>query len=268
MTYLLGRNDPTPRLRPSMASGIAVMAITAGLVLGVQMTSGVPYRAWGSSDRALVVSEIVPVTVAAIFLIAFVGWSQWDSVWRDPFRLPVRPWVRIVVTLACLGVALRLAVADWGGTGSRTLVLLLLAALASGFTEELALRGVLLRALRVGRRPEIVCALAVTLASALVQLPVLAIGNRGLRPLDVAVAFCLGGLLYLVRRLTRLLWPAVLAHVAWDVGTVIDRAGGDLSLSGVEGVVAGLLSALVVVALMVTLRGDRTRRALVDPRLA
>ncbi|WP_158277136.1 CPBP family intramembrane glutamic endopeptidase [Serinibacter arcticus] len=268
MTYLLGRDDPVHRLRPSLASGLAAVLVAAGLVLTLQLGSGIPLRAWSSSERAIVLTEILPAAVAAVVLLAFVGWARWDAVRRDPFRLPTSPFVLAVVALASLAVLARLALADWGAPTARVLALLALSAAVTGVAEELALRGVLLRSLRVGRRPEIVAALGTTAASAVLQVPVLAFTARGFGPVDVAVAVALGALLYLVRRATRTLVAAVALHLAWDLGTLVDRAGDGAALTGPAAVVAVVVVALVTWAFVATARGDRTRRALVDPRLA
>ena len=273
MTYLLGRDDPVPRLRPSVASGVVVLLGAATLVVGLQFTSGFPYRVWGTSERALVLTEIVPFAVTAAFLVAFALWSQWDALWRDPFRLPTSALTRAVVALACAGVLVRLAFEDAAALPLRMLALLALSAALTGFVEELALRGVLLRALRVRRRPEVACALWTLLVSALVQVPLLALVPDATTAGDVLVALSLGALFYLVRRVTRSLWPAVAVHAAWDLGTLLERTAGevgpDAASAGALGPWVAVVLALVVLgALAATLRGDRTRRALVDPLLS
>ncbi len=268
VTYILGRHDPVFRLRPTTASGIVAVLVTGALVVGLQFASGTPYRAWASSDRILVLTEVVPVAVAAVFLTAFLRWSQWDAIWRDPYRLPMSVLARLIVLLAVAGVLARTATSAWGAVPVRTLAILILSAALTGLVEELALRGVLLRALRVGRRPEVACALWIVLASALVQLPILWLGSRAVGAVDVVVALALGALLYLVRRVTRTLAAAVVVHVAWDLGSLLERADGGARLTGVTAVVAVVAAAAVALALVVTVRRDRLRRALIDPALS
>lgn len=268
MTYILGRHDPVFRLRPTLASGVVAALVAGTLVVGLQFASGTPYRAWASSDRILVLTEVVPVAVATVFLVAFLRWSQWDAIWRDPYRLPTSILTRAVVLLAVVGVLIRTVGGSWGAAPARTLVILVLSALLTGLVEELALRGVLLRALRVGRRPEVACALWVVLASALVQLPILWLGSRAVSGADVAVALALGALLYLVRRTTRTLVAAILVHVAWDLGSLLERADGGAWLTGGTAVVAVVAAVAVALVLLLTVRRDRLRRALIDPALS
>ncbi|TGO04871.1 CPBP family intramembrane glutamic endopeptidase [Serinibacter arcticus] len=268
MTYILGRHDPVFRLRPTLASGIVTVLATGALVVGLQFASGTPYRAWASSDRILVLTEVVPVAVATVFLVTFLRWSQWDAIWRDTYRLPTSILTRAIVLLAVAGVLARTAGATWGAVPARTLVILVLSAVLTGLVEELALRGVLLRALRVGRRPEVACALWVVLASALVQLPILWLGSRAVSGADVVVALVLGALLYLVRRTTRTLVVAIGVHVAWDLGSLLERADGVAWLTGGTALIAVVASAAVALALLATVRRDRLRRALIDPALS
>lgn len=268
MTYILGRQDPVHRLRPTVTSGIVTALVTGALVVGLQFASGTPYRAWASSDRILVLTEVIPVAVATVFLIAFLRWSQWDWVWRDPYRLPTSILTRVVVVAAAGGILVRALDQLGGDVPQRTLLILVLSACLTGTVEEITLRGVLLRSLRVGRRPEIVCALWTVAASALVQLPILWLGTGSTQPADVVAALTLGALLYLVRRTTRTLGAAILVHVLWDLGSHLERANASLWLTGPAAATAVLLALLVLVVLALTLRHDRLRRALVDPRLS
>lgn len=268
MTYLLGRDDPVPRLRPSEISGIVAVLGAGVVILALQFASGVPRRTWGSSPGVLTLTEIVPFAVAAAFLVAFVGWSQWDAVWRDPFRLPVPRLVCLLTLVGCAGVLALLLQADWAAVPRSTLPLLVLAAVLAGFTHELALRGVLLRSLRVRRRPEIIGVLWTTVVSVLVQLAVLALASTALTVSDVGAAVGMAALCYLVRRMTRTLAAAVVLHACWSLGTLIERVHGSPDHPSVDARVAAVGAILALFALALTLRGDRTRRALVDPRLA
>lgn len=270
MTYLLGRNDPTYRLRPGVAAGTAVLLVTLAIVEGLQFASGIPYRAWGSSDRVLVLTEIVPVAVGAVFLVAFVRWAGWDAVWRDPFPLPVARGVRTVVVIAGVVVIAHLVSLGVPAVPGSSLALLASAAVLGASLEELALRGVLLRALRVGRRPELRCALWTTLVGALLQLPVLALGSgSGLGPVSVLVATAGGALFYLVRRAARSLGPAIALHAITDLTLLLQRADGAEPYEGpLATTLAVTTAAVVLLALALTLRHDRSRPALVDPALA
>ncbi|GMA31516.1 CPBP family glutamic-type intramembrane protease [Litorihabitans aurantiacus] len=273
-TFILGRHDVAPRIRVTLARGLVVTLAAAVLTLGLQLVSGTPYRAWGSSDRAVVLAEVVPLVVSAVFLVAFVVWSQWDAVWRDPFRMPTPVAVRVVVAVACGAVLARAAVQDFSPAGV-DLGPLLAAAVLGAVVHEVAVRGVLLRALRVGRRSEMVAAWTATAASALPQVVVLVLvpsaTGRGLTAVaDVAALLALGALLHLVRRTTRRLLAAVGVHAVWNVGSQLERAGGGAStLEGPLVATAALVLAVAVVAaLATTLRRDPLRRALVDPRLS
>ena len=127
-----------------------------------------------------------------------------------------------------------------------------------GLAEELVFRGVVLRCLRTGNRPESWAALWTALGFGLFHLPNVFMGT-GLGGLSQIVLAALSGYaLYLFRRWHGLLWMAMVAHGAWDIAAFLsgNYAPGDLGPA--LGLAMNLLvAAACVVALVRSLRLDR-----------
>ena len=138
---------------------------------------------------------------------------------------------------------------------------LLLAILATGvlvgLAEELVFRGIVLRCLRTGNRPESSAALWTALGFGLFHLPNIFMGT-GLAGLSqIVLAAITGYALYLFRRWHGLLWMAMVAHGTWDISAFLVGDYGKDVAAGAALALNLVLAAACVVALIRSLRRDR-----------
>ena len=138
---------------------------------------------------------------------------------------------------------------------------LLLAILATGvlvgLAEELVFRGIVLRCLRTGDRPESSAALWTALGFGLFHLPNIFMGT-GLSGLSqIVLAAITGYALYLFRRWHGLLWVAMVAHGTWDISAFLVGDYGKDVAAGAALALNLVLAVACVVALIRSLRRDR-----------
>jgi len=110
-------------------------------------------------------------------VLAFVWWARWDILWRDPERLPMPRLARVVIGLFAATVVVRLVGPDWADVPGDLLLAILATGVLVGLAEELVFRGIVLRCLRTGNRPESTVALWTALAFGLFHLPNVVMGT-------------------------------------------------------------------------------------------
>ena len=132
-----------------------------------------------------------------------------------------------------------------------------------GFTEETVFRGILLRSLRAGERPEVQIVLIVSLAFGLFHLTNLAVGSPpAAAVVQVIIATLSGFVLYFARRATGLLIAGMALHGFWDISTFL--AGTEEGFTSTFGNIAQGLTfanlALAVFAFIWLYRKQRNLR--------
>lgn len=206
-------------LQPRWWIGVAVYLAYAAWVVATWAFLGVDYASIGT-ERNLLQAVVFPLGVAAILLSCFNGLAGWwPSTMREPrLRRPVYLFWLLLPIAGFIG--LNLHATDWVAIGPVHVLLLLAAMLLVGFCEEMVTRGILLVALRGSIRSE---AWVWFCSSALFGLmhgtnAFFGLGYAAL--IQVALAFCAGTGLYLVRRLTGSLWVAMGVHALWDFSSL------------------------------------------------
>ncbi|MGH2958916.1 MAG: CPBP family intramembrane glutamic endopeptidase, partial [Solirubrobacterales bacterium] len=160
--------------------------------------------------------------VGTVFLVAFVKWLNWEAVWRDPERLGMSTLYWWVAALIVLSALLRLD----GAVGSNLYAdeLLWIAAFSAliGVNEELLFRGIWLRSMRVSCRGEGRAVIYTCAAFGVFHLANIVIGEPGSGIEQVLSAAVLGIGLYLWRRGTTWIFPAMLVHGLWDYAFLVN----------------------------------------------
>jgi len=133
----------------------------------------------------------------------------------------------------------------------RLLLAIIAAGVLVGFAEEMMFRGIFLRGMRTGGRPEGWAMLWTTLAFGALHLPNVLLGTGLAGLAQVPLAALVGVTLYLFRRGFGAIVPAMVAHGLWDISTFLDLNHGtggahDMALYGTLGVALASLIALVV----------------------
>lgn len=157
---------------------------------------------------------------------------------------------------------LRLAGVRWHEVPLDLLLPVVASGVLVGFAEETTFRGLFLRGLREGGRPESQAALWTSLCFGLFHLPNVLMGTGIVGLAQVVLAATSGAVLYAIRRQSGALWPAMLAHGTWDIAAFFSGQHAQPWLTlpslGLQAVVV-VLGAAILVGVA---RGDRATIAL------
>lgn len=202
-------------MQPRVWIGIIVVLGYSGLVVAVQAATGIDYTAWGDSARNLFLGAGLSLVVATVVLVAVttaLGW--WRPALRERHRSAHR-WPVIAPALVAVIAVVGLVATDWdavsGAFLAASFVLLLV-----GFTEEIVARGLFLVALR-SRLSEVWVWLITSVVFGLMHLVNSLLGQPLAATIpQVGFAFVIGTALYILRRTTGSLVPAMVLHAAWD----------------------------------------------------
>lgn len=249
------RTKPRPLITVGLAVGyLAVVAATWAVI-------GMDYDAVGDSTSTVVEGIVLPVALGSVFLAAatsYLGW--WGPALREADRAPRWVWaVPVLMFLPGLGSLL-------GGFGpaDRTagyLLALGAGTLLVGFAEEMLTRGTGLVGLR-GGLGEVAAWFASCLLFGLIHaLNALFGQSLGSTVQQIGLAFVVGSVLYLTRRVAGTLVLCMLLHAWIDFTTfgfadaAIDARSPWLAL----GLLQWVVFVLTVVGVVVVLRGSRRR---------
>ncbi|WP_216907705.1 CPBP family intramembrane glutamic endopeptidase [Synechococcus sp. CCY 0621] len=188
-----------PRVRPTIRLGIALWLAYSALAGVLQFRTGIPYTDWFKTAGNAFATAVVPLSLGGLALLAFSRWCRWDHVWRDPVRLRCTGLMKLSMLAWMAMIAFRLVGIQWSAVPPDLLLAILAAGVGVGFAEELLFRG-------------------------LFHLPNMAMGMGWIGAIQVVLAALSGILLYVFRRYTGLIWPAMAAHGLWDISTFL--AGG------------------------------------------
>lgn len=247
-----------PRVRPSTGSALLVVVVYAVVFTVAAATSGIPYTEWFDSAANVWRTAVLPLAAGTIVLVAFLGWSRWDDVFRDRQRLRVPAVLRIAVAAFAVGIVLHLVFVDWAGLGVDLLIPILVAGLLVGFAEETLFRGILLRGLRTDGRTEATVAVGTSVVFGVFHLTNLITGSPAYAVLNqVLLATLTGAILYSFRRISGLLLPAMIAHGLWDISLFLPAADATTASSVIGLALLVVIPALGLVALITVAVTDR-----------
>jgi len=245
------------RIKPSIGVAIGVVVVYSALFLGIGISSGIKYADWFDTTHNAYRTAVLGLAVGTVFLVAFAAYARWDMLWKDRGRLKMTPLLWTLIGLFAALTAVRFAGVSYSKIPASLMVAILLAGILVGFAEELLFRGVFLRAMREGARPEGQAALWTAIAFGLFHLPNAFMGIDKAAIIQVFLAAGTGFVLYTFRRVSTVIWVAMAAHGLWDISTFLDGqagagAGHNIALLG-----AFVMGALGLFAMLVTRRRDR-----------
>lgn len=240
--------------------GIALLAwlLYTVATYAIQATSGVPYAEWFATAANAWRTGVLSLVAGIAVLLALMAVIRWPDLWRDPVRLPTSPLIRVCIVAWWVAILLRLGFVQWDRVPTDLLLAILATGVLVGFAEEILFRGIFLRAMRQGGRAESTAAWVTAACFGLFHVPNMFMGLGWAGAGQVVLAALSGLILYAFRRHYGRIWPAMVAHGAWDVSTFL---AGHYLPAGTE--VASLALQLVFVVLAVALlvqilRRDRT----------
>ena len=171
-------------------------------------------------------------------------------------------WAATAIFAGCF--LIRLLFVGWNRLTPGLLVACAAAGVLVGFCEEVLFRGIVLRALRNGTRPEAWAVLASAVCFGLFHLTNIINGS----PLEavlpqVAIAAVSGAVLYLFRRGTGMLLAGMVAHGLWDFSLFVPGAGTTTAavISVSFTVLVVIVGVVVLIAIIVRDRGTVTTPA-------
>jgi hypothetical protein len=198
--------------------------VYSGLAGVIQLQTGIPYADWFKSADHAWHTAVIPLTLGGLVLLLFTWWCRWDQVWRDPVRLKCTGLMKVAMLAWWAMIAFRMVGITWSSVPPALLLAIIASGIGVGFAEELLFRGLFLRCLREGGRSEASAAIWTGVCFGLFHVPNIFMGMGLLGGLQVMLAALSGIILYVFRRYTGQIWPAMVAHGMWDISTFL--AGG------------------------------------------
>lgn len=251
----------TPRVRPGLLVGLAVVVAYAALIAIDDVLPGGGDGDITDPTLQFLRTHVLPLSIIAVLLVLFTRWSGWaPAVWRESARRRVPRWWLTFPVLYAVVVAGGLSTAGWSAAPSFLLVSLI-GMLLVGFTEELVIRGILLTGAR-GSVPEIAALLiSAAVFGSLHFLNLLHGAAPGATTFQVAGAAGFGVVFYAIRRATGLLWPAMLLHGLNDFALHVQPiTNGEMPDAPVWAVVANSLVIVLSVVLVVSVLRESLRQ--------
>ena len=236
-----------PRPRTAVFVFLAYLAV----FYGVWLANGIKYKHIGDSASTIFKWYVAPLAGGAVLLVIAVSMLGWWRPVLSEVRRATPRWLMVGPIFMAVGALAVLLAKNTSATTTSMWLLLIVGSLLVGFCEETATRGVLIVGFRAAYSEPKVWFLS-SLLFGLLHLPNWAFGAGPGAVFQVVMAFCTGSTLYLTRRLTGSLIPAMLLHGVWDFAAFIGKGGG-----GVPALFTVANAALGIVLVWVLLRRER-----------
>ena len=210
-----------PLLHPSVAVGVGAVLVYALVTNSIQLSSGISYLDWFKTAASTWRVGVLSLAAGSSVLLAFVLRNRWRHLWSDPFQLRTTRVMKLAMVVWWVTIAVRLAGVKWSEIPQALLVAVLVSGVLVGFAEETLFRGIFLRCMRESGRNEAAAAIWTSVAFGLFHLPNMFMGMGMIGAVQIVLAALSGGLLYVFRRQYGVIWPAMVAHGAWDISTFL-----------------------------------------------
>lgn len=247
---------PMLRCRPGVGAGTLCLIAYTAVFYGIAQLSGIAYQDWFANATNALHSAFLPLIAGSALLLLFLGWSRWDALWRDPFRLPTNRLHASLMILFVATILLRLVYIQWAAVPTDLLMVVAGVGLGVGFAEEMALRGIFLRGMRTYSRSEGQAVLWTCVAFGLLHIPNIFLGVGMLGLGQLVLAALTGFVLYLFRRRFAWIVPAMIAHGAWDISVFLSKDYLPEAIATASLVLTGVIQVLALVALVVFVRSE------------
>ena len=212
------------RVRPTALIGFAVAIGYVALFTVLELIMKVPYTQIGTTTdsvvRGIVIPMVVTTAVMAV-LTSVLGW--WRPVMREK-PLGVK-WLWAIPAILMVMVLAGINYTQLGALGLPFLGALALGTAMVGFNEEITYRGVALVGFR-GQYKEVWAWFLTSLLFGLLHGANLVLGQSlALTIRQVVIAFVMGSIFYVARRVTGSLLFMMVIHALWDFGSFTVQGG-------------------------------------------
>ncbi|WP_404390284.1 lysostaphin resistance A-like protein [Humibacillus xanthopallidus] len=234
------------RHRPSPGPALLVFVLYLIVIVGVSKLLGADYDDIGKTADATLKGAVIPVTCSSVLVAAatsYLGW--WRPALYDREKATSRlPWIAVV--LAVIGVILTALSTVWSKLDVSVVLLVAVAVILVGFSEELMTRGLLLTGFR-GRFREGMAWFLSSLCFGLMHASNVINGQAvGTTIQQVYTTFMAGTLLYIIRRVTGTLIWAMVFHAIYDFVSLSFSASGGTGLAAAVVFVANIAAVALV----------------------
>lgn len=245
------------RRHPSIAAAIGLWLAYIVLLYAIQASAGISYDQWFATAENAWRTAVASLAAGCVLLLVFQAAVRWDHVWRDPQPLETTSLMKLAMVLWWLAIAVRLAGTEWSEVPRDLLLAIVVTGVLVGFAEEALLRGFVLRGLREGGRNEAAAALWTAVLFGLLHLPNVFLGTGVVGTIQILIAALSGVVLYVFRRHFGVIWPAMVAHGAWDISTFLSQRHGQPWASTTSLALFAVMDLLSVAILIGIVRRDR-----------
>jgi uncharacterized protein len=206
------------KVKPTALLGFAIAIGYMGLFLVLEKFIGPSYTEIGKTADSILRGIVIPLAIGTVWTAGLATWLGW---WRPVLRekpLGVKWMWAIPITL---GLIVLVGI-DWAQISSLSgsyLLLLAVGTLLVGFNEEIVYRGLSVVAFR-GAYKEVYVWLATSILFGLLHGANLFLGQPLMPTIQqIVLAFVLGSVFYVVRRVTGSLAVLMILHALWDFGS-------------------------------------------------
>jgi len=215
--------------------GLLVVVVYAAVLLLLQKRSGVPYTDIADSEETTRRGVLVPVALALALLLVFAvatGRLAEAFVYSPTIS---SPWLWAVPALIAAGIVARFATTSWRSLGARRVVVLVVASLLVGVSEELLIRGLFVDVLQDAGLAAVWVAVVSSIVFGLLHGLNVLLGQPPAAALLQVVSTTLTGLaLFTCLALSGTLWLPILLHALFDLSLLAQVAAAGAGQDGAE----------------------------------
>lgn len=200
----------------------------------------VDYPSIGKNEQSLMLWYALPTLLASSFVIIAIsalGW--WKATFFETKKFGSK-WIYALPALILMVIVFNFSNTNVGSLTIGIIAWSILGGIGVGFGEEIITRGSLLVGLRSQYREGLVW-LYSTLFFAALHIPNVLFGlDIALMLIQLVLTFIMGSALYVIRRLSGSLLPAIALHGLWDTSIFLPMATGS------QGFAAGALAVYIL----------------------
>lgn len=246
------------RLKPNLLNGLLIALLYTVYFTVALMLSGVGYEHITDNAYNVLKAIILPLAGGAVLLTVIAKWSGWwKDLWHDEYKIKGHRWMHLFAIIMVIGIISNLVASKFGNTTLQMVGYIFIGTALVGYAEELLFRGILLRGARGSGLSELKVMLVVAFSFALFHGVNFFLGQNIVSTLQqVAFAFFIGAVFYMIFRKSGLLIVPMILHGLWDFSVFTRGAtlGPNPQLAPVFMIIGALGLYLPIILLLVSLR--------------
>lgn len=215
------------RVKPSMMAAIIILVVYMAVFSTIWIINNVDYKTIGKTIESTKLHYAMPTIVSSFIvacLLTIFGW--WRIVLFDKEKNGPK-WIWLGVFIMLVLAILNFSDINFSNISSDLLLYSILGGIGVGFGEEIITRGSLLVGLNSKNYSENKVLIFSSLIFAAIHLPNMLFGSPVVATLiQLVLAFIIGSLLYITRRLSGSIFLPIFLHGFWDSSLFLPGAVG------------------------------------------